>query len=61
MAAETGLAHVSGLCGLTYVLPAVGRAAEARALGDDTVAAARTRGMSSSLPTRWPDMAGRSP
>ncbi len=41
---ESELAHVGGLCGLTYILPAVGRAAEARAIADETLAAARAYG-----------------
>jgi predicted ATPase len=46
LAAETDsdMAHVGGLCGLTYMLPAVGRAAEARAIADETLAAARANG-----------------
>ena len=38
---EPGLAHVVGLCGLTYVLPFVGRAGEAIEIADDAMTAAR--------------------
>ncbi len=41
---ESELAHLGGLCGLTYIFPAVGRAAEARAIADETLAAARSYG-----------------
>ena len=46
LAAETDseLAHAMGLCGLTYILPALGRADEARAIADETHAAARACG-----------------
>ena len=44
MAAQTGLAHVMGLIGLTWGLPSVGRAAEAMAIADETLAAARADG-----------------
>ena len=43
-AAESGLAGLSGRCGMAYALPAVGRAAEARAIAPDTLASARARG-----------------
>ena len=43
LAAQTGLAHVVGLCGLTYGLPAVGRSDEAIAIAEDTMKAARAR------------------
>ena len=41
---ESEPSRVNGLCGLTWVLPAVGRAAEAVAIADETIAAARTNG-----------------
>jgi predicted ATPase len=44
LAARPGLAHVVGLCGTLYVLPAVGRADEARAMADATLAAADAHG-----------------
>jgi tetratricopeptide (TPR) repeat protein len=44
LAAKTGIAHVLGLCGLTYALPALGRAREARAIADECLAAARAHG-----------------
>ena len=44
LAEQPGLAHISGLCGLTYALPAVERAGEAMAIADETLAAARARG-----------------
>ena len=44
LAAQPGLAHVVGLCGMLYVLPAVGRAEEARPIAEETVAAARAHG-----------------
>ena len=40
LAAQTGLAQVVGLCGLTAFLPAVGRSDEAMVIADDTMAAA---------------------
>lgn len=40
-----GLGHVNGLCGLLYTLPAVGRTGDARAIADETVAAARDYGI----------------
>jgi predicted ATPase/class 3 adenylate cyclase len=44
LAVQTGLAHVLGLCGLTMVLPVVGRSGEAIAIADDTMNAARAHG-----------------
>lgn len=44
LAAQTGVAHVLGLCGLTLGLSAAGRADEAIAIADDTMTAARTHG-----------------
>jgi predicted ATPase/class 3 adenylate cyclase len=41
LAAQTGLARVGGLFGLTAVLPMVGRSGEAMVLADDAMAAAR--------------------
>ena len=41
---DSQLARALGLCGMTYMLPAVGRAAEARAIADETLAAARDFG-----------------
>jgi hypothetical protein len=43
LAAQPGLAHVFGLCGLTAVLPVVGRAEEARAMAEETLSAALAR------------------
>ena len=43
LAAQTGLAHVVGLCGLVAFLPSVGRAEEAMAIADDAMAAANAR------------------
>jgi len=44
LAARHDFARVVGLCGLTWALPAVGRSAEAMAIADETVAAAREYG-----------------
>jgi hypothetical protein len=44
LADETGFAHLVGRCGLTWMLPAAGRAAEARAIADGTLATARAHG-----------------
>ncbi len=44
LARRTGFARVVGLCGLTWALPAVGRADEAMAIADETVDAARQFG-----------------
>ncbi len=44
LARRTGFARVVGLCGLTWALPAVGRADEAMAIADETVDAARRFG-----------------
>ena len=44
MTAQPGLAHVLGLCATLYVLAPVGRPAEAMAIAEDTVAAARAYG-----------------
>ena len=43
LAAQTGLAHVVGLCGLLVGLSGVGRSGEAIAIADETVNAARAR------------------
>ncbi len=40
-AAKSGLAHVMGLCGLLSILPMAGRAEEAMAIAEETLAAAR--------------------
>ena len=42
LAAQTGLAHLIGLCGLTNVLAVVGRAGEATTIADEAMNAART-------------------
>ena len=44
LATREGFARVVGLCGLTWALPAVGRADEAMAIADETVAVAREYG-----------------
>lgn len=44
LAGRTGFARVVGLCGLTWALPAVGRADEAMAIAEETVHAARLYG-----------------
>ena len=44
LADRQGFARVVGLCGLTWALPAVGRADDAMAIADETVAAAREYG-----------------
>jgi predicted ATPase len=44
LATQPGSAHVAGLCGTLYTLPAVGRIEEATAIAEETVAAARGRG-----------------
>ena len=44
LATRQGFARVIGLCGLTWALPAVGRADEAIAIADETVAVAREYG-----------------
>lgn len=44
LAAQTGLARVLGLCGLTMGLTVVGRSADAIAIADDTMTAARNHG-----------------
>jgi hypothetical protein len=41
LAARQGFARVVGLCGLTWALPAIGRADEARAIAGDALAEAR--------------------
>jgi predicted ATPase/class 3 adenylate cyclase len=41
LAAQPGLAHILGLSGLLFVLPAVGRAEEAMAIAEEAVTAAR--------------------
>jgi predicted ATPase/class 3 adenylate cyclase len=41
---EPGLAHVTGLCGVTMMLPALGRADEAMAIAEEAVDAARAAG-----------------
>jgi hypothetical protein len=40
-AAQSGLAHVIGLCGLLSILPMAGRAEEAMSIAEETLAAAR--------------------
>ena len=44
LAKRQGFARVVGLCGLTWALPAVGRADEAMVIADETVAVAREYG-----------------
>jgi predicted ATPase len=44
LAGQSGFAHAIGLASLSFGLPAMGRAAEARAIADETVAAARAHG-----------------
>ena len=44
MAKREGFARVVGLCGLTWALPAIGLAEEARSVADETLAAARSYG-----------------
>jgi tetratricopeptide (TPR) repeat protein len=44
MAKREGFARVVGLCGLTWALPAIGLAEEARSVADETLAAAREYG-----------------
>jgi tetratricopeptide (TPR) repeat protein len=44
LAAESGFAHVGGLCGMLHALPSMQRGDEARALADRAVAAARAHG-----------------
>jgi tetratricopeptide (TPR) repeat protein len=44
MAAQSGFAHAMGLASLTFGLPAIGRAEEARAIADEALAVARARG-----------------
>ncbi len=44
MVKRAGLARMLGLCGLTWALPAVDRAEEARDIADETLAAAREYG-----------------
>jgi predicted ATPase/class 3 adenylate cyclase len=44
LAERQGFARVVGLCGLTWALPAVGRADEATVIADETVAVARDYG-----------------
>ena len=44
LAAEAGLAHIMGLGLLTYMLPVVGRADEARAIAAEAVSVARVHG-----------------
>jgi predicted ATPase len=41
LAGQPGLAHIMGLCGLTFGLVAVGRGVEARAIANDALVAAR--------------------
>ena len=43
-ATQPGVAHVAGLCGLTFGLAAVGRAGEAMTIADETLVAARAHG-----------------
>ena len=42
--AQTGFAHVGGLCGMLFALPVVGRGEEARAIAEETLTAARAHG-----------------
>ena len=44
MAKREGFARVVGLCGLTWALPAIGLAEQARSIADETLAAARDYG-----------------
>ena len=44
LATGTGVAHVTGMCGLTTMYPAVGRADEAMAIAEETVGLARRYG-----------------
>ena len=44
LATRQGFARVVGLCGLTWALPAVGRADEAMVIADETIVAAREYG-----------------
>ncbi len=44
MAGQSGFAHSMGLASLTFGLPAMGRAQEARAVADEALAAARAHG-----------------
>jgi predicted ATPase len=44
LAAQSGSAHVMGLCGLLNALSTVGRAEQARLIAEDTLAAARAEG-----------------
>jgi predicted ATPase len=44
LATQSGPPHVPGRCGLLVVLPIAGRAEEARAIAEDTLAAARAHG-----------------
>ena len=44
LATRPGFARVVGLCGLTWALPAIGRADEAMVIADETVAVARQYG-----------------
>jgi tetratricopeptide (TPR) repeat protein len=44
LASRCGLTRVCGLCGLTWALPSVGRAEDARAKADEMLEAARTHG-----------------
>ncbi len=43
LATQPGLAHLFGMCGLLFGLPAIGRTAEAIAIADETLAVARAR------------------
>ena len=51
LAAQPGFAHVVGLCGLTTMLPVVGRAEDARAIAEETVKEARIHGNPSFVAT----------
>jgi predicted ATPase len=44
MARQSGFAHAMGLASVTFGLPAIGRAPEARAMAEETLAAARAYG-----------------
>jgi hypothetical protein len=44
LTAQSGFAHVVGLCGMLFALPVVGRAEEARAIAEETMTAVRAHG-----------------
>ncbi|MEO6653746.1 MAG: adenylate/guanylate cyclase domain-containing protein [Ilumatobacteraceae bacterium] len=49
LAAQAGMAQVLGLCGLTSLFPLIGRVDEAIAIADETMDAARDRGVPSEI------------